>query len=159
VSVQDVGFGAHSTDYRHTDSVIRRSIQMMRKDQGEAGNRSKKTPPALSLEKEQSTKGVDGEGEDDEIEEGMESSFQQTLSISPRDKLSYVEDKKAWKDLDRFHQDNPGVSRLLVLMQMAIMENKPKNVAEFLANGFLSEENQVKLRKELKEVKELYDKR
>lgn len=76
------------------------------------------------------------------------------LSISPRDKLSYVEDKRMWKENEKFEQDHPGIPRFLSLMQLAIMENKPADIVHFIVNDFLSETNQIRLRKELKDLKE-----
>lgn len=77
-----------------------------------------------------------------------------SLPISPRDRLSYVEDRKVSKEFDRYEGDNPGLSRLLALMQIAVMEDKPDNILDYLAEEFFSESGQQKLRKELKDVKE-----
>jgi hypothetical protein len=79
---------------------------------------------------------------------------EEPLSISPRDSLSYIDDKKAWKEHSKFLKENPALARLISLMEYSILEVKPKNIAEFLAIEFFGQSNQIKLRRELKEVKE-----
>jgi hypothetical protein len=79
---------------------------------------------------------------------------EEPISISPRDSLSYIDDKRAWKEHSKFLKENPGLSKLISLMEYSVLEVKPKNIAEFLAMEFFGESNQVKLRRELKEVKE-----
>lgn len=67
-------------------------------------------------------------------------------SISPRDKLSYVEDKKLWKDLNKFRSDNPKLHILLMEMEVAILKSKPASITHFLSNEFFSDINQLRLR-------------
>lgn len=70
-------------------------------------------------------------------------------SISPRDRLSYQDDKRLLKELRRFQSETPCVSKLVYLMQMAILRSKPENIVLFLCEEFFSERNQMQLRKEL----------
>lgn len=68
------------------------------------------------------------------------------VSISPRDKLSFVDDKKQWKDNKRYIQNNTNLNRLTRMLQTEIIRCKPDNILEFINDEFFSLENQTRLR-------------
>ena len=70
-------------------------------------------------------------------------------SISPRDKLSYTTDKKYHKEIERFHEKNPSLHKLLVMLHQQIVSAKPENILDYLAEDYLSEENAEVLRREI----------
>lgn len=76
------------------------------------------------------------------------------MSISPRDRLSYIDDRKAWKEFEKFEGDRVSFARLMHRLQKAVIDNKPADIVEFVALQFFSPENQIELRREIKEVKE-----
>lgn len=70
-------------------------------------------------------------------------------SISPRDRLSYIEDKVFWKQMRKFELDSTYLSKLIMLMKMEIITKKPDNIVDFLVDEFFSEKNQMELRKNI----------
>ena len=68
------------------------------------------------------------------------------VSISPRDKLSFVDDKKKWKETKRYVQNNAHLNKLTRMIQTEIIRCKPDNVLDFINDEFFSLENQTKLR-------------
>lgn len=69
--------------------------------------------------------------------------------ISPRDRLSYQDDKKAWKELEKYKQDNPQLGKLLFVMRMDIMRAKPADVVGFLVEEFFTETKQIEVRRRI----------
>lgn len=73
------------------------------------------------------------------------------MSISPRDSLSFIDDKKDCKAnrafLERYHRQ---LSTLTRHLQTEILRRKPDDIVDFLNNEFFSLENQSKLRMLLK---------
>lgn len=69
--------------------------------------------------------------------------------VSPRDKLSYIDDKKNWKDFNKFNEDHPELPLLMMRMQAAIFRDKPTNIVKYLATEFFADHNQLKLREEI----------
>jgi hypothetical protein len=70
-------------------------------------------------------------------------------SISPRDKLSYVDDKKLYKEIQQFDRDSPGLSKLVALMHNDVLRDKPDNVLNYIIDVFFAEAHQLMLRKEI----------
>lgn len=69
-------------------------------------------------------------------------------SISPRDTLSYIDDKKQWKECQQFHKLGlDQLNYLLNEMETAILINKPNEIVNFLVDKFFAEKNQIELRK------------
>ena len=71
-------------------------------------------------------------------------------SISPRDKLSYVEDKKVYKEAEKFMRKNEGIYLMIRMMKTEVLRVKPDNVLDFINDEFFSLENQTKWRNMLK---------
>jgi len=73
------------------------------------------------------------------------------MSISPRDNLSFIDDKKDCRAnrtfLERHHRQ---LSTLTRYLQTEIMRRKPDDIVDFLNDEFFSLENQSKLRMLLK---------
>jgi hypothetical protein len=98
------------------------------------------------------TSDADYEEEDDDDIEEIERKIQiedRHPPVSPRDKLSYQEDRKAWKEFNRFNEDHPELDWFVMLMQTAIFRDKPKDIVHYLVNDFFADHNQIKLRQEL----------
>jgi hypothetical protein len=68
------------------------------------------------------------------------------VSISPRERLSYVDDKKQWKENNRFVAGNSNLNKLTRMLQTEIIRCKPKNILDFINDEFFSLENQTRLR-------------
>jgi hypothetical protein len=67
-------------------------------------------------------------------------------SVSPRDNLSYKEDKKAWKDLKAFDEKNGGFNKLIFEMRLSILHHKPDDILNFIIEDFFAERNLKRLR-------------
>lgn len=94
----------------------------------------------------------DGDYEDDDDIEEVSRRIQiedRHPPVSPRDKLSYMEDKKAWKDFARFNEDHPELELLIMRMHTAIFKDKPADIVKYLALEFFADHNMLKLREEL----------
>lgn len=98
-----------------------------------------------------STEDNDEDDDDDDIEEVIRKIQIEDAHppISPRDKLSYVDDKKVWKEFNGFNEDHPELDRFVMLMHTAIFRDKPRDIVKYLATEFFADHNQIKLRKEL----------
>lgn len=73
------------------------------------------------------------------------------MSISPRDSLSFIDDKKDCKANRAFHdRHHRQLSTLTRYLQTEIMRRKPDDIVDFLNDEFFSLENQSKLRVLLK---------
>ena len=70
-------------------------------------------------------------------------------SVSPRDQLSYVQDKKTYKEVSKFRDGHPELNRLLVMFRAEILLKQPKDIIKFAEREFFAEKNEEKLRKEL----------
>ncbi|RYH16060.1 hypothetical protein EON65_30705 [archaeon] len=68
-------------------------------------------------------------------------------SISPRDRLSYQDDKKTYKELNKYLKSNTDLYLLIQLMEEEILKNKPDDIVKFLAEDFFTERKQLALRK------------
>ena len=73
------------------------------------------------------------------------------ISISPRDKLSFIDDKKQWKETNRFLSNNSNLNKLTRILQTEIVRCKPENILNFINDEFFSLENQTRLRTILKD--------
>lgn len=100
---------------------------------------------------------IDGnEEEDDDEEEDFTNEnyipYDAVLpSISPRDQLSYVDDKKTLRELSKYQASKQKeLMTLLTLMKMDILKNKPQDIVTFLVESFFSESKELQLRKALK---------
>jgi len=71
-------------------------------------------------------------------------------SISPRDQLSYQQDKKQAKEIAKFREKAPELDRLLLLLRYEILKEKPPNIVRFCANKMFAESNEGNLRQELR---------
>ena len=70
-------------------------------------------------------------------------------SVSPRDNLSYVQDKKHLKEFDKFQEKHPELDRLLIMLRADILRHQPKDILKYTTKEFFSESNQPKLRSRL----------
>ena len=68
------------------------------------------------------------------------------ISISPRDKLSFIDDKKEYKKHHKYLDSNKDLYRFSRIIQTEIIKNKPQNILDFINDEFFSLENQQKLR-------------
>lgn len=68
-------------------------------------------------------------------------------SISPRDKLSYVEDKKAWKEAKQYEQSMAALNILIGEIESAVLTDKPDNIPEYIVEVFFGERNLIEVRK------------
>jgi hypothetical protein len=68
------------------------------------------------------------------------------ISISPRDTLSFVDDKKQWKETTRFLAGNSNLNMLTRMIQTEVIRCKPDNILDFINDEFFSLENQTRLR-------------
>lgn len=75
-------------------------------------------------------------------------------SISPRDKLSYVEDKKTWKEMEQFSSSASDVKlqHFVSMLQHNVLVQKPADVLDFILDNFLSPQNRPILRQELDDI-------
>jgi hypothetical protein len=79
--------------------------------------------------------------------EGNEESIaNNSVSMSPRERLSYVEDKKQWKDNNKFLAGNSNLNKLTRMLQTEVIRCKPNNILDFINDEFFSLENQTSLR-------------
>jgi len=67
-------------------------------------------------------------------------------SISPRDTLSYKEDKKIWKELRQFEASQGGLNRLMAEMRLSILQSKPDDILSFIIHEVFAEANLKRLR-------------
>ncbi len=67
-------------------------------------------------------------------------------SISPRELLSDIEDKKMYKEIRKFYESNTAMHKLILRMQKDILEAKPENILDFLADEWFAEKNHKRLR-------------
>lgn len=72
------------------------------------------------------------------------------MSISPRDKLSFVEDKKLHKEMKRFLDKNQQLNMLTRILKTEIIRSKPESIINFINDVFFSLENQTRLRNVLR---------
>jgi hypothetical protein len=72
-------------------------------------------------------------------------------SISPRDKLSYIEDKKAWKEIKQYEQNFAALNILVGEIESAVLLSKPDDIPGFIVDHFFSERNLIEIRKEIEE--------
>ena len=70
----------------------------------------------------------------------------QCISISPRDELSFVDDKKEYKKHQKFLNGNKQLYCFSRILQTEIISRKPENILDFINDEFFSSENQQKLR-------------
>jgi hypothetical protein len=70
-------------------------------------------------------------------------------SVSPRDSLSYVQDKKGLKEFDKFQEKTPELNRLLIMLRADILRHQPKDIIKYAVKEFFSEKNEPKLRARL----------
>eukprot|EP01031_Cornospumella_fuschlensis_P026745 gene26745-32316_t len=70
-------------------------------------------------------------------------------SISPRDRLSYQDDKKTYKEISKYLKNNPDLYMLIQIMEEEILKNKPDNIVQYLADDFFTERRQLELRKKI----------
>ena len=72
-----------------------------------------------------------------------------SISISPRDKLSYESDRKVGGKFERDfieHGRLESFQRLLILFNDEIIKNKPDDIIEYAINNFFHPENQSTLK-------------
>jgi hypothetical protein len=79
-------------------------------------------------------------------------------SVSPRDQLSYVGDKKPLKDITKFREKNVTLNKFFLRLNSEILENKPDNIIKWVDRYFFSDSNVAKLRRELNIVDEIAEK-
>ncbi len=72
-------------------------------------------------------------------------------SVSPRDRLSYQDDKRIYKEQCKFQNDHPHFSKLLCIMETEILRAKPVDIVRFLTEEFFAERNQTSIRKVINE--------
>ena len=70
-------------------------------------------------------------------------------SVSPRDQLSYVQDKKTLKEFDKFVERHPELDRLLIMLRADILRKQPKDILKYTVKEFFAESNHPRLRKAL----------
>lgn len=68
------------------------------------------------------------------------------VSISPRDKLSFIDDKKQQKETNKFLSNNGNLLKLTRILQTEVIRCKPANILDFINDEFFSLENQTRLR-------------
>jgi hypothetical protein len=73
------------------------------------------------------------------------------ISISPRDKLSFIDDKKPWKENTKFLESSKTLNHLTRMLQTEIVRCKPDDILAFINDEFFSLENQTKLRQVLQD--------
>lgn len=71
-------------------------------------------------------------------------------STSPRDQLSYRQDKKQLKEYTKFTERHPELESLLILFHTEVIRKKPNNIVRFATRYFFNERNEDKLRAQLK---------
>lgn len=62
-------------------------------------------------------------------------------SISPREPLEDVEDKKLHREMKRFSQENVSMSKLILQMQKDILAAKPDNILDYLVDVWFADSN------------------
>lgn len=73
------------------------------------------------------------------------------ISNSPRDKLSFIDDKKQFKETNKFLRKNANLTKLTRILQTEIIRCKPENILDFINDEFFSLANQTRLRNILQE--------
>lgn len=68
-------------------------------------------------------------------------------SISPRDKLSYVEDKKAWKEQKQYEETMAALNILIGEIESSVLMSKPDDIPAYIVDEFFSERNLIEIRK------------
>lgn len=68
------------------------------------------------------------------------------VSISPRDKLSFVDDKKQQKETRKFLENSRNLLKLTRILQTEVIRCKPDNILDFINDEFFSLANQTRLR-------------
>lgn len=89
--------------------------------------------------------------DDLELPENFITADAELPSISPRDKLSYMDDKKAWKEQMQYQENLAALNVLLSELETAILVAKPADIPAFIVDEFFNERNQINLRKEIEE--------
>lgn len=72
-------------------------------------------------------------------------------SISPRDKLSYVDDKKTWKEFKQYEENMAVLNILVGEMESAVIVAKPDDIPAFLVDVFFNERNLLEVRKTIEQ--------
>jgi hypothetical protein len=67
-------------------------------------------------------------------------------SVSPRDQLSYTQDKKTLKEITKFKEKHPELDRLLIMLRAEILRKQPKDIIKFVERDFFAERNEKSLR-------------
>jgi hypothetical protein len=67
-------------------------------------------------------------------------------SISPRDKLEHIEDRKLLKTQNKFLDSNRLLNKFTILLQAEILKAKPDNILDFIIEEFFSDENIKKIK-------------
>ena len=70
-------------------------------------------------------------------------------SVSPRDQLSYTQDKKTLKEITKFKEKHPELDRLLIMLRAEILRKQPKDIIKFVEREFFAEHNEKSLREAL----------
>ena len=73
-------------------------------------------------------------------------------SISPRDQLSYVPDKKVLKEISKFKERTPNMEKFMLKLRSDILRAKPDNIVKWVDRHFFSEANIAKMRREFEIV-------
>lgn len=69
----------------------------------------------------------------------LDQSFQDSQpSISPREKLSYIDDRKYSKDINKFIFNHKFLFKLVSLMEQEVIKNKPDDIVEFILENIFS---------------------
>lgn len=68
------------------------------------------------------------------------------VSISPRDKLEFVNDAKQAKETSKYLRNNANLNKLTRMIQTEVIRCKPNNILDFINDEFFSLENQTRLR-------------
>ena len=70
-------------------------------------------------------------------------------SISPRDQLSYVADKKELREALRFRDKIKNLDKFMLQLRTEILVAKPDNIVKWVDRHFFSDANIAKMRREL----------
>mmetsp|Transcript_17976 Transcript_17976/g.39863 ORF Transcript_17976/g.39863 Transcript_17976/m.39863 type:complete len:124 (+) Transcript_17976:14-385(+) len=68
------------------------------------------------------------------------------MSISPRDQLSLIDDKRLYRETVKFLDKSDAVQRFVRMLQVEVLRRKPADVLAFINDEIFSLENQSKLR-------------
>ncbi len=69
-------------------------------------------------------------------------------SVSPRDQLSYVGDKKTLKEITKFKEKNANLNKFMLKLRTEILIAKPDNIVKWVDRYFFSDANIAKMRRE-----------